>query len=217
MLPYSAFLASGVLKWVLRLGGPGLILIGIADNSVVPLTGSMDVFTIWLAASHRDTWWLYAIFAILGALIGGYITFELARKGGKEALEHKFPKKKIEKVYDRFERWGFGAIAVPALLPPPFPMVPFLVAAGALQYPPRKFIGALALGRGVRFFIVAGLGAIYGKSIVAFFRHYYKPALAVLIGLAVIGAILSYVEYRRVKKHSHEAGGNPQHPQPKAA
>jgi len=209
------FLATGVLQWVLRLGGPGLILIGIADNSVIPLTGSMDVLTIWLAASHRNSWWLYGILALMGAVLGGYITFMLAREGGKEALEHRFPKKKIEKVYGRFNRWGFWAIAVPAVLPPPFPMVPFLLAAGALQYPPKKFLSALTLGRGIRFFLLAGMGAIYGTSIVAFFRQYYKPALGVLIGLAVLGSILSYIEYRRMKKHQRQK--STQRPAPKAA
>lgn len=209
------FLATGLLQWVLRLGGPGLILIGIADNSVIPLTGSMDVLTIWLAASHRDTWWLYGILALIGAVLGGYITFALARKGGKEALERKFSKKKLEKVDRRFNRWGFWAIAVPAVLPPPFPMVPFLLAAGALQYPPKKFLSALTLGRGIRFFLLAGMGAIYGTSIVAFFRQYYKPAVGVLIGLAVIGSILSFLEYRRMKKHRQQSSA--EQPTPKAA
>ncbi len=85
--------------------------------------------------------------ATVGAVIGGYITYGLARKGGKEAFERKLSKKKAEKVFERFERWGFVAVAVPALLPPPFPIVPFLLAAGAMQYSRKKFVAALALGR----------------------------------------------------------------------
>ena len=100
------------------------------------------------------------------------------------------PSKKAAKVFERFERWGFCAVAVPALLPPPFPIVPFLLAAGAMQYSRKKFVAALALGRAVRFTIVAGLGAIYGRHIVRFFSRYYKPALFLLIGLAVIGGSL---------------------------
>src|SRR5438876_9759927 len=120
-------------RWLRHLGGHGLILLGIADNSVVPLPGSMDVLTIWLAA-HQRSWWLYyAAMATVGALIGGYITYGLARKGGKEAFERKLPKKKAEKVYERVERCGFWAVAVPAILPPPFLIVPFLRASGALQ------------------------------------------------------------------------------------
>lgn len=194
------FLASGGLKWLLRLGGPGLILLGLADNSVVPLPGSMDVLTIILAASHRELWFYYAIMATVGAVLGGYLTYRIGSKGGKETLEQKFPKNKIEKVYRKFEKGGFWAVAVPAMLPPPIPIVPFLVAAGAMQYSRRKFIAALAAGRGLRFAVVAFVAAHYGPQIFRFFSRYYKPALYSLIVLAVAGGLTGlffYLRYRR--------------------
>lgn len=193
-------LAVPIWRQLRHLGGIGLVLLGLADNSVVPLTGSMDVLTIWLAARHREPWPYYALMATLGAVIGGYITYSLARKGGKEAMERKLSKKRTAQVCKAFERWGFGAVAIPALMPPPFPFVPFLLAAGAMQYPRRKFIAAITLGRGVRYSIVAWLGFHYGRHILRFFDQYYKPALAVLIGLAVIGTVLTIVQYRRYKK-----------------
>jgi len=193
---------SAIWSWLLHLRSFGQIVVGIADNSVVPLPGSMDVFTIWLAASRRQYWWYYAIMATVGSLIGGYITYLLARKGGKEALEAKLGKKRSEKLYRKFEHWGIGAVSIPALLPPPFPMVPVLVAAGALQFPPKKFVGALALGRSVRFIVIAGLGAIYGDAIVHFFSRYYKPTLFILIALAVLAGIFAVIEYYRRVKHA---------------
>jgi membrane protein YqaA with SNARE-associated domain len=168
----------------------------------------MDVLTIYLAARHHELWWYYAFMATIGAVLGGYITYSLARKGGKEAFERKLSSKKAAKVFERFERWGFGAVAVPALLPPPFPIVPFLLAAGAMQYSRKKFLAALALGRAVRFTIVAGLGAIYGRHIVRFFSRYYKPALCVLIGLAVAGGVAALIQYYRYK-NSPGAGSRP--------
>jgi membrane protein YqaA with SNARE-associated domain len=205
-------IAVSVWTRLRHLGGVGLILLGIADSSVVPLPGSMDVLTIYLAARHHDLWWYYAFMATIGAVLGGYITYSLARKGGKEAFERKLSSKKAAKVFERFERWGFGAVAVPALLPPPFPIVPFLLAAGAMQYSRKKFIAALALGRAVRFTIVAGLGAIYGRHIVRFFSRYYKPALFLLIGLAVIGGVAALIQYYRYKNRTaQESGGHPVH------
>jgi len=192
---------ASLWPWLVSLGGPGLVLLGIADNSVVPLTGSMDVFTIWLAAAHPDLWPYYAVMATLGAVIGGYITYAIGKKGGKEAIEHRFKKQRAEKVFRRFDHWGFRTVAVSALLPPPFPLVPVLLAAGALQYPRQKFIGALASGRSLRYFLLAGLGSLYGDQITAFFSHYYKPALFILIGLAVLGGILAFIEYLRLRKH----------------
>jgi membrane protein YqaA with SNARE-associated domain len=200
MLPHLQTLLA-VSTWVRlrRLGGWGLVLLGVADNSVVPLTGSMDVLTIWLAARHREPWPYYALMATVGAVIGGYITYSLARKGGKQAMERRLSKRKAAKVYQRFERWGFGAIAIPAVLPPPFPFVPFLLAAGAMQYSRLKFLGALVLGRGVRYSIAAYLGVLYGTHILRFFARYNKEAVAVLVGLAVAGGVLTLIQYLRYK------------------
>jgi membrane protein YqaA with SNARE-associated domain len=199
-LQLFALLASGGLKWLLRLGGPGLILLGLADNSVVPLPGSMDVLTIILAASHREWWPYYALMATLGSLVGGYLTYRIGSKGGKETLEQKIPKNKIDKVYRKFEKGGFWAVAVPAMLPPPVPIVPFLVAAGAMQYSRKKFLIALAAGRGLRFSIVAFVAANYGQHIFRFFSRYYKPAMYSLIGLGIAGGfagLFLYLRYRR--------------------
>ena len=193
-------LAVPIWRRLRHLGGVGLVLLGLADNSVVPLTGSMDVLTIWLAARHREPWPYYALMATLGAVIGGYITYALARKGGKETMERKLSKKRAAKVCKAFERWGFGAVAIPALMPPPFPFVPFLLAAGALQYSRKKFLAALVVGRGVRYTIVAALGFHYGRHILRFFDRYYKPALAILIGLALIGTVLTVIQYLRYRK-----------------
>lgn len=193
-------LAVPIWRRLRSLGGPGLVLLGIADNSVIPLTGSMDVLTIWLAARHHEPWPYYAAMATLGAVIGGYMTYALARKGGKATMERKLSKRRAKQVSKAFERWGFLAVAVPALLPPPFPFVPFLLVAGAMQYSPKKFLGALTLGRGIRYSIAAGLGFLYGTHILRFFSRYSKPAMAILIGLAVIGAVLTVIQYLRMKK-----------------
>jgi membrane protein YqaA with SNARE-associated domain len=191
---------KSALRWLIHLGGPGLILLGLADNSVIPLPGSTDIVTILLAAHNRDLWVYYAVMATAGALLGGYLTYRMARKGGKETLEKRFSKGKTDKIYAIFSRWGFAAVAIPALLPPPFPIVPMLLAAGAMQYPTRKFLTALAVGRGIRFTILAYLGVHYGRHIVKFFALYYWPVLIVLIALSVLGGLYGLFEYKRRQK-----------------
>jgi membrane protein YqaA with SNARE-associated domain len=197
-----ALLASkkSALRWLVHLGGPGLIALGVIDNSPIPLPGSMDAATILLAAHHRNLWVYYAIMATLGAALGGYLTYRMARRGGKETLEKRLSKRKATNVYAIFERWGFAAVAIPAILPPPFPIVPMLLAAGAMQYPARKFLAALAVGRGIRYTILAYLGAHYGRNIVRFFALYYWQTLSVLIAFAVLGALYGLYEYRRRQK-----------------
>lgn len=96
--------AVSVWRGLRPLRSLGLIAVGIADNSVIPMPGSMDVLTIWRAASEPQYGPFYAFMATVGALIGGYIPYALARKGGKEAFERKLKKKQAEKLYRRFKR-----------------------------------------------------------------------------------------------------------------
>jgi membrane protein YqaA with SNARE-associated domain len=188
---------KSAMRWLIHLGGPGLILLGIADNSIIPLPGSTDVVTILLAAHRREPWIYYTIMATAGAILGGYLTYRMARKGGKETLEKKLSPRKVKKIYAIFERWGFAAVAIPAILPPPFPITPMLLAAGAMQYPTRKFLTALAVGRGIRFTILGYLGYHYGHSIVKFFALYYWPVMIALIAFSVVGGLYGLFEYKR--------------------
>ena len=188
------------MRWLISLGGPGLILLGVADNSLIPLPGSNDVATIVLAAHHRQPWFYYSLMATAGAVLGGYLTYRMARKGGKETLEKKLSPRKAKRVYAIFERWGFASVAIPAILPPPFPIVPILLAAGAMQYPTKKFLAALTVGRGIRYSILGYLGAHYGRSIVKFFGQYYWPVLITLVALSAITALYGFFEYKRRQK-----------------
>src|SRR3954453_20381744 len=141
----SILLLRGSLRWILRLGGPGLIVVGLVDNSVIPIPGGMDFFVILLTAHHREWWPYYGAMATVGAVLGGYFTYRLAKKGGKESIEKKIGKKRAAKVYKRFEKGGFSTIVIGSLLPPPFPLVPVLMAAGVMQYPRRRFLAALSI------------------------------------------------------------------------
>src|ERR1035441_8875121 len=104
LLHLHPLFAVPIWRQLRHLGGVGLILLGLADNSVIPLTGSMDVLTIWLAARHREPWPYYGLMATLGAVLGGYITYALARKGGKETMERKLSKKGPGEVCRRVGR-----------------------------------------------------------------------------------------------------------------
>jgi membrane protein YqaA with SNARE-associated domain len=182
-----------VRRWLFHLGGLGLIPLGLLDSSVIPVPGTMDVATIVLSARQEQFWLYYALMATAGSVIGGFVTYRLARKGGKEALERRFSRRTVDKVCKIFGRWGFGAIAIPALLPPPVPMVPFLFAAGAMQYPVRKFLAALTLGRISRYVILAYLAASYGRQIIAFIAEHGHPVIVgVIVVLIATAAVVFY-------------------------
>jgi membrane protein YqaA with SNARE-associated domain len=190
-LPHLLYLS--LWSWLERLGGVGLILLGFADNSPIPLPGSMDALVIILSAHQRHWWWYYATMAIIGSLVGGYAAYAVGKKSGKEALEKKIPKAKAEKIYDKFEKHGFWSLFIPALLPPPVPYSPFLIAAGALQYPRSKFFLAVGSARAIRYTALAYLGSIYSKQIFGFFHKYYKPLFWTLVGMAVVGGFAALI------------------------
>jgi membrane protein YqaA with SNARE-associated domain len=198
--PASLIVITGrtLRHWLVQLGGVGLIPLGILDNSPVPLPGSMDIATIFLTARDTHLWLYYALMATAGSVAGGFVTYRLARKGGKEALEHRSSHGYMRKVCEIFEKWGFAAVAIPALLPPPVPMTPFVVAAGAMQYSLKKFLTALTLARLVRYIVLALLAAHYGRQIINLISHNLLLVcivFAILVGAAVALAFIN----RRVR------------------
>lgn len=195
-----------------RLGGPGLILLGIVDNTPFISTpaGGVEIFIILLAAHRHEFWAYYAFMATVGEVLGGYLTYRLTEKGGQHTLEKKVGKPRAEKIYKRFEKRGFISVFTGAILPPPFPFTPVLMAAGIMQYPRKKFFSALSAGRAVRYFAVAYLGRVYGRRMIGFFSHYYHPVLYILIALAVaagIGTLVYFKWYRpRAQREERERG-----------
>jgi len=194
--------ALSVRRWIFHLGGLGFIPLGLLDSSVIPLPGSMDVLTIVLSARKPQLWVYYALMATVGSVIGGFVTYRLARKGGKETLERKLAPRVRERVYRIFERWGFGAVAIAALLPPPTPLIAFVLTAGAMQYSVKKFLFALTLGRTVRYSILALLAARYGRKALTVISQHGHPVLIAVIGL-IVTAILVFVVILASKRKKH--------------
>jgi membrane protein YqaA with SNARE-associated domain len=196
--------AHDVRHWIAQLGGVGLIPLGLLDASLVPIPGSMDVLTIVLAARDSKLWFYYAGMATVGSVVGALVTFRLARKGGKETLKRKVSAARAERIIEIFSRWGFWSILIAALLPPPVPMVPFVIAAGATQYSTQKFLAALTLGRVIRYSLLALLAARYGRQIINFIAHPAHPSWYVAFGVAVIAGVITFVMMSaRKKKRVH--------------
>jgi membrane protein YqaA with SNARE-associated domain len=185
--------ARSFRRWLFRLGGLGFFPLGLLDASIIPVQGSMDLLTVVLSARRPDLWLYYALMATAGSVIGGLAMYRIARKGGKETLSRRVSAAKLDKVYATFQKWGFGSIAIPALLPPPVPMVPFVLAAGALQYSIGKFLAALTLGRTIRFVLLALVGAHYGRGAMRFISNQSHPGLIETIAVAATLAVLLFL------------------------
>jgi membrane protein DedA with SNARE-associated domain len=196
----SSTIAREMLRWLRHLGGPGLIILGLLDSSIIPIPGSLDALTIVLAAAKLEVWPYYAFMATTGSVLGAYLTYRLARNQGEAALTNRLSRRNVERVNKFFAKWGLGAIVIPAILPPPAPMVPFVLAAGATKYPVRKFLIAFTVGRGIRFTLFAYLGATYGRHILRWISKYGDWILAVVLAMTIVAIAIGVLRWRNSQK-----------------
>jgi membrane protein YqaA with SNARE-associated domain len=207
---------SKASHWLMSLGGFGLIAIGILDSSLIPTFGSLDAFTIILAAAHKAWWWYYGLMAAVGSISGAYLSYVLGRKAGKEGLEKKFGEQRLSKVYDYYGRRGFWAVLVPSILPPPFPTSPFLVSAGALNYSLRNYLIAVSIGRTLRYGVLAAVGALYGSALLRFFQAHRQVLFIMMTVLAIAGGVaIGWYMWKQHKKRKQQ--GRRTAPEPKVA
>jgi membrane protein YqaA with SNARE-associated domain len=138
--------------WVLHLGLAGVFVVAFLDAAPVPLPipGSTDILILVLGA-HGENPWLLAPAAIAGSLIGAWFTWKAGKKGGEAMLERYVSKR----LRSRMSRWiqshGILTLCIAALLPPPIPLLPFLLAAGALGITWRQLFVALGIARTIRY------------------------------------------------------------------
>jgi len=162
---------SGWQVTLRHLGALGLFALAILDGSPIPTLGGPDLVTAILAARHREPWYFYAAVSTIGGVIGSLITYSIARKAGETYLTRKFGERRIHHLFDFIREWGGGAIIVATLLPPPFPATMVFTAAGILGYPTRRYLGAIALGRAIRYGLLAWAAEHYGRHFVRLVRH----------------------------------------------
>ena len=149
--------------WLTHLGALGLFSIAVIDSSVIPLPlpGSTDLLLLWLVARSGDAW-LFALMAISGSLLGGYTTWEVGRRGGEAALQRYIPARILKRVVLWVKHHPFLSVFVPAMLPPPIPLLPFALASGALSVSRSRFLAIYSAARALRYTVIAWLGEVYG-------------------------------------------------------
>jgi membrane protein YqaA with SNARE-associated domain len=156
--------------WLTHLGALGVFSVAVVDSSVIPLPlpGSTDLLLLWLVANRGDPW-LLAMSAIAGSLLGGYTTWLAGRRGGEAALRHYVPARLLRRIVGWVEHHPVLTVFLPALLPPPIPLLPFALASGALGVTRNRFLVVYGTARGIRYSFIAWLGVVYGRHVVQMF------------------------------------------------
>ena len=191
--------------WLTHLGALGLFSVAVVDSSVIPLPlpGSTDLLLLWLVAHSGDPW-LLAPCAIAGSILGGYTTWHIGRRGGEAALRSYVPARLLGRIVGWVERHPVLAVFLPALLPPPIPLLPFALASGALGVSRRRFLAVFGAARSLRYSFIAWLGVAYGRRIVRLWsgtlQKWSTPLLCVFVGLLAVGVCFGIWKIRGLRK-----------------
>lgn len=175
---------------------------GVLDSSVVfflPL--GIDFVVIILTARKPELFWLYALLATVGSIIGATATFWLGRKGGEAGLKRLVKPSTLRRVERRVTDSAAVSVAALGLIPPPFPFTAFVLVSGACRVNGWTFLSVLAGVRLLRFLVEAGLAKYYGRGILSWMQSgTFTAIVIVLTGLAIIGTLVSGVAvYRGVR------------------
>jgi len=173
----------------LYIAGPAMILIGALDSSLLSLPEINDYLVIARCIKYPTAVFYFPLFAALGSVMGCWLLYSIMRRGGQALLRKRFKHESIKKVERAYERYGFLAIAVPAVLPPPLPFKIFVATAGTLEYPRWKFLLRILLARFFRYYLEGALAVFYGRRVLSFMRDNGLLIVSVVAGLIVIGLI----------------------------
>jgi membrane protein YqaA with SNARE-associated domain len=167
-------------------------VLSFAESSFFPIPPDVMLAPMSLA-NPRRAWWfalLTTLTSVAGGLFGyliGYFAFDLV-EGWLRGSSYWGA---YEQAVAWFEAWGFWAIFVAGFSPIPYKV--FTIAAGVAHMALLPFALASLVGRGGRFFLVAGLMAWGGPRMEAVLRKYvdrlgWATVAAVVIGVLVYRA-----------------------------
>lgn len=188
---------SWVLGFAVTLGGPGLFLIAFLDSSFLSFPEVVDLLIVVFVTAHKERMVYYALLSTLGSMAGCFALFLVGRKGGEAFLRRRLHERHVNRAMAVFQRYGLLAVAVPSLLPPPFPFKPFVLVAGVARVKPFDFLAAVAIGRGIRYFGEALLAYWYGERAGTFIQENARPVSLALAAVLLLGGAIWIWAHRR--------------------
>jgi membrane protein DedA with SNARE-associated domain len=197
---------NAFVHFFFHLGVVGLFLVSIVDSSFVPLPlpGVTDIMLIVYAAAHTNPILLIVV-ATVGSAVGGFLSHAAGQAGGMKFLEKHVPARILTRVTKWMEHHAILSVSLPALLPPPMPLSPFVLAAGAVDMSRKKFMWAFTLSRLVRHSIAVWLGIRYGHAVLGLWAHFSaKWATTILITLWSVILIFTGIAIWRLWKTSRD-------------
>lgn len=182
-----------VLGWAAHRRAPWLLgLLSFAESSFFPIPP--DVMLAPMALARPQKAWLLATITTLTSVAGGLFGYLL----GYFALELVLPLLERLGYMEHyhlarawFERRGFWIVLIAGFSPIPYKL--FTIAAGAAALNPLLFVIASLIGRGGRFYLVAGLLAWGGPRLEPWLRIYIERIGWATVALLAVGIAIAGV------------------------
>lgn len=168
-------LYNWVLGWADRPGGTvALVLLAIAESSFFPVPP--DVLLLALSLGKPKKSFRFALWCTLGSVLGGVIGYAIGwglwSAVDDWVFEYVFSEEKFGEVMEIYNEYGAVFVFGAAFTPIPYKV--FTIAAGVAQLNLPIFIAASVVGRGARFFLVAGFVRIFGDKAKEIIDKYFN-------------------------------------------
>lgn len=187
------------------LGGPGLLLVALADSSFISVPEGNDLLIVVLSTGKEwGTMLYYVLMTVIGSTIGCSLLYWVGRRGGK-VMGSRPRKGRMESIRLKYQKWGVWAVLVPSILPPPTPFKVFVLSAGIFRLPFQRFLVAVAIGRTVRYLAWGVLAVLYGAAVREFIEHNLKAFGLIVTIVTVLTIVLYIVVKRRMQQEVEEA------------
>jgi len=197
LLAIARWLEENVISMPLYIAAPAMVLIGALDSSLLSLPEINDYLVVGRCYKYPSAAFYFPLFAAVGSVLGCNFLYSIVRRGGQAVLRKRFPLHSIKRVERAYERFGFLAIGIPAILPPPLPFKIFVATAGALEYPRWKFLLTVMIARSFRYYVEGILAVFYGQRVLFFLKDNGLVILSIAGSLVLVAAIIYLIIGRR--------------------
>lgn len=172
--------------------GPAMIVIGALDSSLLSLPEINDYLVVGRCIKHHSAVFYFPLFAATGSVLGCTLLYSIMRRGGQALLRRRFRPEHIIRAEQAYARFGFFALAVPAVLPPPLPFKIFVATAGTLEYPRWRFVLTVMIARSLRYYVEGILAVFYGRRVLSFIKDNGIMVVSIVFAVALV-VLLVYV------------------------
>ncbi len=178
------------IAWADRPGGTwALFALAFAESSFFPIPP--DVLLIALCVGAVKKSFKFAAIALVGSVLGGMLGYGIGLWGwdsiGQPIVDFYHGQPVMDKIKLWYDEYGFMGNLLAAITPIPYKV--FTIASGVFHFNFVLFVIASIVGRGIRFFAVAGMIYVFGAKVKTFIDKYFD-LLAIAGSIFLVGGFI---------------------------